>query len=168
MLGGRSDDDFMEQPGAETVKGGRGRRRRQREERVIDEAVRKRFTPDEVDCERCLARVRNHGYGGQCFSKRRAGSEFCGQHQKSQPCGLVTGPIPATKVNEFLRSEARRIRRGGDARLGEGPRRVDEKPRQGRRLHWYTRFHMWHTAKRVRARGDRRAKRGALRRVEDL
>ena len=68
----------------------------------------------------------------------------------------------------FLRDERRRILRGGDAERLRGAREVDEKPKQGRRVHWYTRFHMWHMAKRVRGRGERKAARGALHAVEGL
>ena len=171
MLGGRSDDGFEQQPGEDGVgfeSGRRGRRRWGSMQKLVDEAIRKRFTPEIVDEERCLARVESNGRGGQCCAKRQGGTGFCGRHAKNQPYGLVTGSIPAEKVEVLLRKERRRLLAGGGGEAAQGPRRVDETPKRGRRLHWYARFYMWLAAKRARARGDRAATRGVLRFLEDL
>ena len=121
----------------------RGRRRWRNEQKLVDEAIRKRFTPDIVDEERCLARVENNGRGGQCYAKRLVGSECCGRHKRSQPYGLVTGAIPSEKVGVLLRKERQRIVAGGAVGVAQGPRRADEMSKRGPRLHWYARFYMW-------------------------
>ena len=140
MFGGKSDD-FGEEAGRASGMGS-GSRRRLRQERaqaVMEEAVSKRFTPTDVDSERCLARVFNHGLGGQCYSKRRTSSDFCGHHEKGQPHGLVTGPIPSAMVVRYLRAERKRILRSSDIDVVEGPRRMCAKPKQSLRCHWYAR-----------------------------
>ena len=130
------DPDFVPGEGVEGLEeeadawGLRGRRR-QAVQSAIEEAATKRFSPVEVDNERCLARVCNHWRGGQCYSKRRPGSDLCGQRAKGMPYGLVTGPIPPSKLTMFLAKERQRILSGGEAAGAQGPRRADEKPKQG-------------------------------------
>ena len=75
VLGGRSDDEFDRPPGDDGAGLGsrrRGRRRWLDEQKLVDEAVRKRFTPEIVDEERCLARVESNGRGGQCCAMGRS------------------------------------------------------------------------------------------------
>ena len=60
----------------------------------------RRFTPDVIDREKCLARVFNGGLGGQCTKLAVPGSQLCKQHTGwgGQVHGLVTGPIPLQKL----------------------------------------------------------------------
>ena len=169
VLGGGSSDDFSEGLEGERVVEGRARRRRKRRSAqfVCDPEAWRRFTPVDIDQGRCMARVFCGGRGGQCYGKCHGESKLCRQHERSTPHGLVTGEIPQERLQWFLNAERRRILRG-DAGGPAGARRADEKPRPGRRCHWYARFYMWAAGKRARARGDRRASRGALRAVEEL
>eukprot|EP00971_Amphidinium_carterae_P240670 4777731-Amphidinium_carterae.1 len=77
------------------------------------EEIWRRFTPkdDEISHSLCLARTWNEvgwvvlaGRGGQCTKRpSEAGSSLCATHQKHAAHGLVTGPIPTEKLDEFLR-----------------------------------------------------------------
>eukprot|EP00931_Biecheleriopsis_adriatica_P056434 TRINITY_DN33432_c0_g1_i2.p1 TRINITY_DN33432_c0_g1~~TRINITY_DN33432_c0_g1_i2.p1 ORF type:complete len:927 (+),score=175.40 TRINITY_DN33432_c0_g1_i2:60-2840(+) len=64
------------------------------------------FTPAKIYIGRCFARVWGSGRGGQCPKPRRPSSDFCGTHggQKPLPHGRVDGPVPAAKLQEFLRA----------------------------------------------------------------
>ena len=43
----------------------------------LDADVWRRFSPEEVDGFKCLARTWNGGRGGQCGNPRERGSDFC-------------------------------------------------------------------------------------------
>ena len=95
----------------------------------MPESVWRRFTPDFIDPGKCLARVFNGGFGGQCSKLAAPGSQLCKQHMGwgGQVHGLVTGPIPRAKVRRFLQAEIRNVRRkrasegvvGGDGAVVE-------------------------------------------------
>jgi len=71
------------------------------------EIVWKRFTPADVDSNKCLARIWNGGDGGQCQRNRHEQSDFCKVHGKDDngPAhGRVDGPIPEQKLQEFLKA----------------------------------------------------------------
>ncbi len=79
-----------------------GKRRRYGE---IPADAWRQFTPTVIDDERCLARVRNCGKGGQCRRRRVAGRDLCYDHscQASLKYGRVTGPIPEKELRWLLR-----------------------------------------------------------------
>ena len=70
--------------------------------------VWKRFTPAVLIMDRCLGRTWNGGRGGQC-KKKPVDGDLC-RGCKRLAHGKVTGPIPATKMKEFLAAEKKRLR----------------------------------------------------------
>ncbi|CAK9060749.1 unnamed protein product [Durusdinium trenchii] len=66
----------------------------------------KAFTPKEVDTRLCQARTWCHGRGGQCTNVATSEHRLCTSHEKQLTGkglahGFVTGPIPASKLQEF-------------------------------------------------------------------
>ncbi|CAK0900734.1 unnamed protein product, partial [Prorocentrum cordatum] len=67
------------------------------------------FTPRTIHAALCMARIWNEGYGAQCSHKGLkwpCGRHLCAQHAKDAQWrihGLVDGPIPEEKLQEFLR-----------------------------------------------------------------
>mmetsp|Transcript_58003 Transcript_58003/g.127164 ORF Transcript_58003/g.127164 Transcript_58003/m.127164 type:complete len:671 (-) Transcript_58003:610-2622(-) len=98
----------------------------------------KAFSPPTICDDNCLARTWACGMGGQCPRGRLPGEELCGQHSKQLkdkgvlPHGLVNGPIPAAKLEEFQthamraaiehgrKSELERTQKSGQASAGKG------------------------------------------------
>ena len=95
----------------------------------------KRFTPDVVDFERCIARTFVGGYGGQCSQRPVPCSELCANHAREAERvvglahGLVTGEIPRAKLLEFVRRSARREERELKVAAGEEVARRGGKPK---------------------------------------
>ena len=83
------------------------------------------FTPQTINAQYCLARTWDDGYGGQCT--RRAlndtATKLCTSHKResNHPLGLthglVTGAIPARKLEQFRRLRALREAARQAARL---------------------------------------------------
>lgn len=61
-----------------------------------------RFTPATIVSTCCLARSWGGGKGGQCKGKPLPDSKLCAQHTGNAVHGLVHGPIPDRKLQEFL------------------------------------------------------------------
>lgn len=83
-----------------------GRGERQEAATEDDQQAWRAFTPAIVDAARCLARVWGSGSGGQCRAKPKSGEVFCAMHllgDKWKVHGRVDGPIPESKLEEFLR-----------------------------------------------------------------
>ena len=151
--------DDAEPEVAETVG---GKRRRYGE---IPSDAWRQFTPTRIDDERCLARVRNLGKGGQCRRRRVAGRDLCYSHACEQTLkyGRVTGPIPEKELRWLLREAekskenvARKAlrqkaseREREEAQRAGGPEAEAAAPVRGSRQkrHWYTRALMWHFAR---------------------
>jgi|Transcript_110341 high mobility group protein B1 len=67
----------------------------------------KQFTPDDINSEKCLARLWGDGLGAQCNHAPATGSEFCTRHKSKDAWkthGRVDGPIPEKKLKEFLKA----------------------------------------------------------------
>jgi len=65
----------------------------------------KKFTPAEINSSQCMARTWAGGKGGQCSRPKGEGSDICPMHaqgDKYKVHGRVDGPIPASKLAEFV------------------------------------------------------------------
>ena len=77
-------------------------------------SARHEFTPQTIKEQCCLARTWDDGHGGQCTRRplNAAAMQLCAAHklESDLPCGLahglVTGAIPARKLEEFIRVRA--------------------------------------------------------------
>ena len=74
----------------------------------------RRFTPANVDEQKCLARTWNGGRGGQCRNKPSEGGMCRGCRGLAH--GKVTGAIPPRKLAAFVAAEKKALARG-DATL---------------------------------------------------
>ena len=83
------------------------------------------FTPKTINEQCCLARTWDDGYGGQCTRRalNDAATQLCAAHKLESDLplglahGLVTGAIPARKLEEFKRVRAFREAARQAARL---------------------------------------------------
>jgi hypothetical protein len=144
--------------------------------------VWKRFTPSKIDASKCMARTWGlKGCGSQCTQKPVAGKTLCNRHAAdSLPHGLVTGPIPFGKLQQFLAAERRRLlnmREHADVvAVARGEQEAGETGAKKRRgvvgkvrpqQRWYTRAMMWEMARKLNTE-DRRREHGELRGLSDL
>ena len=83
-----------------------------------EEVLRKRFSPSNIDPQKCLARVFGKGKGGQCGSlaKTRGLCGRCGRDGADPPHGFVNGAIPTTKWKAFGITEEEVTRLQADVR----------------------------------------------------
>ena len=112
------------------------------------ERVWRRFSPapNDIVPGRCYARLWGDGKGTQCTRHPKPGCATCTMHSRFQPHGLVTGPIPPKKLQEFLKAELRRSVRASAGNADAGAARLSAAagpPRRQRHRHWYTRARMW-------------------------
>jgi len=74
------------------------------------EAESRRYTPDEIDLNLCLARIWNNGKGGQCGRPPHGAGDFCSTHikqlesNKGLSHGRVDGLVPMAKLREFWKA----------------------------------------------------------------
>ena len=112
----------------------------------VEKYAWKRFTPEVIDTKKCPARTWNRGRGGQCGNRRVPGKPLCAVHERERGHGglvhgLVTDAIPATKLVEFLRDEARRAEKAFKIeveaqRVARGGKSRNPK----RKATWYARY----------------------------
>jgi len=72
--------------------------------------VWKRFTPETLRPNGCLARTWRAGLGGQCIHNQLASDEFCRLHsgEKWKAHGRVDGAVPDAKLKLYIREERKR------------------------------------------------------------
>jgi hypothetical protein len=100
----------------------------------------RRFTPENIDTAKCMARTWADGAGGQCRSAPKQGcGDLCGQHFKQQHKdgwhGRVDGPILEGKLKVFKEKNAGKAPRAAPAAeagaTGEGAGRAAVVTRAG-------------------------------------
>jgi hypothetical protein len=77
------------------------------------------FTPRDVNSTRCLGRVWNVSYGGQCKSPKPNDGDLCAKCAKGKLVhGRVDGPIPVSKLAEFKRCASKRAAASASSSAG--------------------------------------------------
>ncbi|CAK9088971.1 unnamed protein product [Durusdinium trenchii] len=77
------------------------------EEQVLGQEPWRDFTPKSIDSTKCLARIWNDGFGGQCDADRPKDNKLCWRHQRLAVSkqgliyGLADGPIPEHRLRQF-------------------------------------------------------------------
>jgi hypothetical protein len=113
----------------------------------------KRFVPDSINPNWCMARIWNLGLRGQCTHKV-AGDGLCSTHvrQDELPHGLVEGPMPAAKLKAMMRVADTVLARAGSVQ-GEAAQVVLSERRKclaaRRKIPWYSRYHMFKQAQAI-------------------